>query len=111
MAKIEELLEPGETVIKKNRWMTEYGWGAQGTLWLTNRRLVFTSSRSRRGDEGKLSSEHPDAIPIPLGNIKNVEISRMGTLEILTDESEKYKFKYVDRGFSAEIERARKQVG
>lgn len=116
MVKIEELLEPGETVIKKNRWMTKYGEGAQGTLWLTNRHLIFTTSRWMKGDEGRLSPEHPDALPIPLRNIRNAEIDRSIVsrfymiLTVLTGENEKYKFKNVEQDFPTAIEQARRMM-
>jgi len=82
---INEILEPGERIIKKQGSVYDQGIGNQsdGTLYLTNTHLIFHVGQDgiSRGLELIIEGEknaHIEFIKIPLLNIMNVEKKRFG---------------------------------
>lgn len=82
-ANIEELLTPGESVIKKQSGVM-FGGMPTGDLYLTNRRLIWLHKK-RWGLllPGALVGKD---VQIPLQNISMVSKGRLGTLKIQADK-------------------------
>lgn len=108
MVKIEELLEPGETVIKEEAMLT-YQW-KEGRLYLTDRHLIFVTA-------SLLFSRQKILARIPLRNIREVKKGGwpLHTLKVLADKEYKFGSPYTsygpDKGWVAAIEQARMHVG
>lgn len=88
MVKIEELLVPGETVIKKQGGVTlGRGMGPSGDLFLTNTRLLFVPSRlwSLVLPDPKTLVGRRDVTQIPLQKIKAAKKS-FGALKVQADK-------------------------
>lgn len=117
MVKIEELLEPGETVIKDSSATDERSTDSTlGRLYLTDSRLIFIPSRLATFGMGNLIKP----FTIPLNTIREVK-SGWWKVTITTDRktwlgSVKYKFggfrgRRADEEWADAIERARKEAG
>lgn len=87
LAKIEELLESGEVITKKKGGVA-VGGTAYGTLYLTNRRLMWIKS-GWQIFPGELFLERGKAIQIPLDAITRVE-KGLATLKVHADRE--YRF-------------------
>ena len=88
MVKIEELLVPGETVIKKQGGVTlGRGMGSTGDLFLTNTRLLFVPSKLWAVvlPDPKTLVGRRDVIQIPLQKIKVAKKS-FGALKVQADK-------------------------
>ncbi len=109
MVKIEELLEPGETVIKDG-WAS-YNW-EEGKLFLTNRHLLFESGAVII----RKLIKRPLSVKIPLRNISRVESGGWPayTLTVLADREYKFggteDFKLNTNEWAAAIEQARQVI-
>ncbi len=103
MVKVEELLEPGETLIKEGgggaftqvTWVKGLTSNVQGRLVLTNRRLFFHPGNFQNTDSTVLVAlrlfKSPDSANIPLPSITKVEKGWGEQLNIYTDK--KYDFR------------------
>ncbi|MBD3206717.1 hypothetical protein GF319_10300 [Candidatus Bathyarchaeota archaeon] len=90
MRNINSILEAGEQVIKKQASVYDQGIGNQsdGTLYLTNRSLIFHVNQNTmyRGLELIIEGEknaHIEFIKIPLENITNIDKKRL-SIEVFT---------------------------
>jgi RNA polymerase subunit RPABC4/transcription elongation factor Spt4 len=103
LVKLEELLEPGETLIKEGgggaftqvTWVKSLANNIQGRLVLTDRRLFFVPGNFQNTDATMLVAlrlfRSPDSVSIPLGSITKVEKGWGEQLGIYTDK--KYDFR------------------
>ncbi len=102
MVKIEELLEPDESVLKKQRGVQAgRGFGSLGTLYLTNKRVIFIPNKlltaalgiaalPTAAGAGALASLFKKGLHIiPLSDIKEVK-SSFGALVIVADKKYTY---------------------